>query len=331
MEDKHRKFGRTFLIFKLVVFVSILLVIAITIYSTKQNKEDAPESEDAQKEESAKGVELKSNPNIDTSVEAFLANWVDEHGVDLKKLITENFYSVTGHYVYAAELEDTEDVLTFNTGITTLMLHKNVLTVYDGFMDKVAEPNVGDTGLLIVNYNNDNIIDVEFYKLNSNLEEMRDSLLNTKIPVASNKNNSTSNKAEKVYSDLSAQDWQGMTLLASRDIITKDMAPIFIVPVTDINSATDLTDTFYYILAGELNSTSDMQTTLKTYEGKTISLDFKVNAPESSHGRPVWIHVITKDGEIQSADVQAFEGADLNTMAEGMIGYITMSTVTDAK
>lgn len=325
MEIKNKKLKRT--------FTGLGLAIGLTGWSLlawgcTQQDEEVKESKPAEtaKEEVSS---TKGDPNLGNSIKAFLQSWMVNNKAMINILITENFDSVSGYHAYPVTITKTGNVVGLDLGLSKIEVPENNLTVYRGFNNTISKFAEGDTGLAIVKYNNNNIERVEVYKLQAGLSEIQDALLNTELENKSVTESSKEKKELKTYKSLTAEDWKGMTLLASRDIINKEMAPIFIVPNASLSAEKDLEGTFYYIIAGELIRSDDHVTELKSYEGKKISLDFGIKGSEEHVGKPVWIHAVTENGEIKNIEMQSFEGANTKTMAEGMLTYISTASVIE--
>ena len=285
----------------------------------KENEEILPES-------LADAEETKSNPNLDSSIQAFLKQRSEKKGEDIKTIITENFDSVTGVYAYPFEVTKLEDTVTINLGISEVEVPKQTVISYGGFTEKVKEIEEGSVGLALITYNINQITEVELFSLKDSFTEIQNSILKADLSTKQESESEVTTK-QKTYQALDADDWKGMALLTSRDIVSRDMAPIFIVPNSSLTIAKDLQDTFYYIIAGTLQSSNTEGTVLKSYEGKTIRLDFGTEVPQEYLGNPVWIHAVTQDGIIKNVEFQQFKGADLSVMAEGIIAYISTSAI----
>ena len=306
----------------LAVSLSLLLVGCL---DSKEEEIEVIDNEATDTEEVAKP---KSNPNLDSSVKAFLEQWVGKKGESVNTIITENFDSVTGYYAYPFKVETLDKNITLDLGISQIEVPQQNLVSYGGFGDKVEELKKDSVGLAIVNYNNNNISQVEVHILDYPFEEIQNSILTVDLSEGKDEDTAEEEKEDKSYDTLTADDWKGMALLTSREIISKEMAPIFIVPNSSLTVEKDLQDTFYYIIAGTLKSSNDKETQLESYEGKTITLDFGSTVPEEYINSPVWIHVVTQDGIIQNIEFQQFKGAELKVMAEGIIAHISVAAVT---
>lgn len=322
MEIKNSKIRKSFLVAGIVVGLAgwSSLIWAFTT----QTKEDNPVEEKVQV--AAEPTKVKTDPNVESSIEAFLDKWGKAKGEGVKTLITENFDSVTGYYAYPVTVEKVGKRISLDLGLSTIEIPSQTVIAHKGFLDNVTNLKEGDNGLAIVKYDNNNITSVEVYQLNYAIADIGEAILNADFDKEGSTAKAKIAKEEKTYDVLKADEWKGMALLTSREIISSGMAPIFIVPTSSITASKDLTDTFYYIIAGTLESTSAGKTTLKSYEGKNVHLDFGVDSvSEETIGQPVWVHVVTKDGKIQNVELQSFENADLATMAEGLMTYISVA------
>lgn len=304
------------------VSLSLLLIGCI------DSKEKEVEVTDNDSKDSEEVVKPKSNPNLESSITAFLEQWSEKKGETVNTIITDNFDSVTGYYAYPFKVENLDKKITLDLGISKIEVPKQNVVSYGGFTDKVEELKDDSLGLAIVNYNNNSISQVEVHVLDYTFEEIQNSILTVDLSSAKEEVKDTETKEGKTYDALTADDWKGMALLTSREIVSKQMAPIFIVPNSSLTVERDLQDTFYYIIAGTLKSSSEKETLLESYVGKTITLNFGNTVPEEYINSPVWIHVVTQDGIIQNIEFQQFKGAELGVMAEGVIAHISVAAVT---
>lgn len=290
--------------------------------------EEADKSEEKEEVKTEEVAKPKSNPNLDNSIKAFLEQWVEKKGETVNTIITENFDSVTGYYAYPFKVTTLDKTVTFDLGISSIEVPEQNIISYEGFTESVEELTEDSVGLAIVKYDDNNISQVEVYNLSYDFADIQNSILKVDLSSATKEGEGQEEKEEKTYSTLTVDDWKGMALLTSRDIVSKEMAPIFIVPNSDLQVKRDLTETFYYIIAGTLKSSDDKKTVLESYEGKTIELDFGATVPKEYLDSPVWIHAVTQDGIVQNVEFQSFKGADVKVMAEGMIAYISTAAIT---
>lgn len=312
-----------------VISVSLILASSLLFAGcTEQDKEDTPTESKliAKDDQSSKS---NSTVNLDSSIKSFLDKISKEEGIAVQTMITDNFNSVEGVYAYPVEITKLGSTVEMNIGLSNISVPKQKVLGYDGFMEKVKDLKEDSKGLALVKYESNNIVEVEVYQLDHTFENLQESIAKYEYVEDSSKDK-VSKKETKGYKDLSREDWKGMALLAAREAISKDLAPIFIVPNTSLKVKTDLVDTYIYIIVGELKKVEDGKTTLKTYEEKTISLDFEVKAKETQLNTPSWIYVMTQDGKVKNIELQSFPEANMKTMAEGVMTYINVTAAENA-
>lgn len=318
---------------RVVLGSSALVVSLLTLYlaTSDMNNTDNIKTDKVDKEVEETTNVLKkvpkSNPNLDSSVQAFLTDLMVKRDTEIQTIILDNFDSITGLYAYPFKVLDTEDVVSIDLGISKIEVPKQNVISYSGFSENVEKIHKGSSGLALVEYKENVITNVELYNLDYKFNEIQNSILKVDLTSAV-KNGEEQKKEEKSYRDLTVNDWKGMALLTSRDIIAREMAPIFLVPNSSVTVKKDLQDTFYYIITGTLISSKEGETVLKTYEGKNIKLDFGSEVQEDYLNSPVWIHVVTQNGIIKNIEFQKFDGANLLVMSEGIIAYIGTSSVS---
>lgn len=318
---------------RVVLGSSALVVSLLTLYlaTSDMNNTDNIKTDKVDKEVEETTNVLKkvpkSNPNLDSSVQAFLTDLMVKRDTEIQTIILDNFDSITGLYAYPFKVLDTEDVVSIDLGISKIEVPKQNVISYSGFSENVEKIHKGSSGLALVEYKENVITNVELYNLDYKFNEIQNSILKVDLTSAV-KNGEEQKKEEKSYKDLTVNDWKGMALLTSRDIIAREMAPIFLVPNSSVTVKKDLQDTFYYIITGTLISSKEGETVLKTYEGKNIKLDFGSEVQDDYLNSPVWIHVVTQNGIIKNIEFQKFDGANLLVMSEGIIAYIGTSSVS---
>lgn len=328
MEDKKKKKKR-----RVVLGSSVLVVSLLTAYLAMNNINNTDNiktnMEDKELEETSGVVKKvpKSNPNLDSSIQAFLRDLSSKRDTEIKTIILDNFDSVNGLYVYPFKVLGLEDIVSIDLGISKIEVPKQNVISYSGFSENVEKLDKGSSGLAIVEYKENAIINVELYNLDYKFNEIQNSILKVDLSSVDKDEEEEQKKDEKSYKDLTVNDWKGMALLTSRDIVAREMAPIFLVPNSSVTVKKDLQDTFYYIITGTLVSSKEGETILKSYEGKNIKLDFGSEVEEDYLNSPVWIHVVTQNGIIKNIEFQKFDGANLIVMSEGIIAYIGTSSV----
>lgn len=294
------------------------------------------ESGEAIKQEEAKEVkrvkdisELESDQYLDDVTDSFLTQWSFVKSRVLKTLLTENQDVLNGLYVYSSTVLKVGDTVEMELGFSKEKVSKKLINSYEDIFNNPRELEEGLNGIALVDYDKGKITNIDWYEESSTRDEIQHAILNTDIIK---KEKFTSKEEQKELEDttheyLTADDWKGMTLLASRDIVDNDMAPIFVVPNTSLSQKSgDFEGTYYYVVAGVLKSISTDYTKMFSYEGKTFSLDFG-NVYATEHvGKPVWMHVVTEDGIVRNVEVQPFDGANMKTMAEGMMSYIGVAS-----
>lgn len=275
--------------------------------------------------------DLKSSEELDKSVREHLEQKIYE-GFVLKTLANESILPLNGTYVFASEIKEAgKDVkLDFQIGSETVT--EEMFNSVSSLGGSKVEPKEGMVGLALINYNKGKAESISFTKLDNSLEEVQHSIMRLNfVNKESFENEEEQEEINKTsYENLTSDEWKGMALLASRDVLDNDMAPIFVAPKEPISQEKgDLEGTYYYLIAGLLTEQSSSSMTIKNQEGKEIRLDFgDINA--ATHvGKPVWLHVVTEDGKVKSTITQSFPGANLVTMIEGVNKYIE-STVLEA-
>ncbi|MFF2798245.1 hypothetical protein [Lysinibacillus xylanilyticus] len=334
MEIKNKKVRRIFLYAGIVLGVggwgTLVWGCSAQNIETKENIKESKEAT----EEVVTNVKVKADTNLNNSVEAFLNKWSTDSGREIKTTIIDNLKSIEGYYAYPVMITNVGKNIHMDLGLSQIEVPEQRVVSHTGFNDEVSPLKVSSSGLAIIQYKDNNIVGAEVYQLGSDFPVIQEAILNAKIDSKQKQVANNTKKEEKTYKSLKPEDWKGMSLLASRDILSKGMAPIFVVPNASINSKSgDLDGTYYYIIAGVLENTKQGGSVLKSYENKHINLDFGVDTEKAktSLGKPVWIHAVTKDGVIQNVEVQSFEGANIKIMAEGMIGFINSASLEESK
>lgn len=311
---------------------NLSLILATTVLLTAGCVKDDDKVAEVEIEETQKDSPKASDVNLTSALVTFLNDRSKTEKRAVQTIITDNFDSVTGIYAYAAKVtKDEKGTVTIDLGPSTLNVPKNKVVSYNNFLGSVSELKDNAEGLAIITYNNNIVESVEMYQLDHKVDVVRNAL--SEYDAKAFKADKKEKKKEDLsnpYASSTMDDWKGMALLTARDVVSKDMAPIFLVPKNSFTREELLTDTFYYIIAGTLKSSNEKETTLVTDTGRIITMDFGKEVTDDQLNTPSWVHVITNDGEIANIEIQSFKGADIELMSDGVRSYIEVGSVLDS-
>lgn len=268
--------------------------------------------------------ELDGEDKLDSEVADLLTKLSFNKDVVLKMLKNASFMPLNGTYVYPATVVAVGDNIEISLGLSKESVAKSRVSTYRNLTGNKGKVEEGSNYLSLVKYSKGRVLDVELYYTKNTVDNIQHAILKSNIKKEEFKTKLAQKKLEdNSFENLTIDEWKGMTLLASRDILAKDMGPIVVVPTASLSQSNgDFEGTFYYIVGGQLEKTSPEKTVLRTYEGKTINLDFGVDNAKKYIGSPVWVHLVTQEGSIQNVEIQGFSGANVRTMSAGMISFI---------
>lgn len=296
---------------------------------TQESGEAIKEKEEKEIRRIGDIFQLESDLQLDTTIGPYITQWAFLKGRVIKIHLTENLDKLDGVYVYSANILKVGEVAELDLGFITEKVPSKLINSYKDFYNKPQDLKKDSNAIALVDYKDGKIIEVDLYHSRLTRDEIQRALL--KIDIIKKEDFSTADEQKALKGDsheyLTVDDWKGMSLLANRDIINSGMAPIFIVPITALRQDKgDLEGTFYYVVGGMLFGGDPDFTSLLTYEGKRIDLDFGMDYNPEDFGKPVWMHVITQDGVVENVEVQTFDGANIKTMSEGMLSFIGVAS-----
>ena len=280
------------------------------------DKEDEPAEEVISIDEDSK--EFKSDPNLNSNVEAYLNRWVEVNKQPIEKLMFTNTENITGAFVYGATLTDDDGKAKIDLGISTLTVDRKLVTIYDGFNDYVSKETTDLNGVAIVHYSADVVKYVEFRALDVPRENVDEAVLTADINNTPD-GEPTEESIADAYLEMTSGEWAELASLTSKEYVNSNLAPpTFLLPSSNLTVSGDLIDNPNYIIVGELTNVGDKETMLKTLDG-AVTLDFVVEEPVLN--QPMWLHVLVHDGGVESVSQQVFEGADLTVVANGVKSF----------
>lgn len=279
---------------------------------------------------------MKGEKEIDQKVKKYLSkiSFSTANGVVFKTLTTQSKKALNGHYVFGGSVRAiTPDSVIFDAGIEVVEVEKSNLKLYSNFDKKKASPKLDSKALLVFRYIDGKVVDADVVQLDTTLESVQHAVLDSGAYVETFSNKKEQLKVEsESYERTTMGAWSSMAKTTAKQIQKSNMAPVFLMPHTNIiQHRGDLEGNYYYIIAGILQNSSKGYTSLKSYEGKNISLDFGDDKFSKHRNQVVWMHVITKKGKVQNIEVQEFPGANLKTMVSGITDYTKKVISKDAK
>lgn len=273
--------------------------------------------------------EISSVPSIEVqrNLKESLQSFADKQIADGNALIINKDTKILsdGNYLLAATVEESDEQTSFSTVSGIISLTKNKVVVYKGFEETLDSVSKGDSGLLIANISGGKATDVTFRKMPFSEEAIAQSLsLVTVKPIKAKPN--AGPKEEKTYKDLTVDDWRGMALLTSREIVNKGMAPVFTVPTKSVQFQDYFKGSFYYILAADFVGSQNGESTFRVKQGKQISINLDLSQYKDYENSAVWVHMVTHNGELKNVELQKFNEADYNTMLDGVLSFIATNS-----
>lgn len=274
--------------------------------------------------------ELKGDKELDQKVKKYLdeINYSSTDGVVFKTTTKKSEVKQNGSYVYAGKLTAiTPDSLIFDLGIDVQEVNKQDLVLYKDFKNNAGKPKLDSNYLVIIRYIDGKLVRANAVSLPNKLDEIQHAVLSTNVFVLNFNNKKEQEELEKLsYEKTNVIAWSQMAKNTAKRIKKSSMYPIFVSPNTSLSQKEgDFSGSYYYIISGVMEASDRGYTKLKTYEGKTISLDFGDPEFNTSKNKVVWIHAVTDKGEVKSSVIQEFDGANLKAMVLGISKYTNES------